>query len=460
MKDETLIVKSSSLLSTNESIKFSDNYTESFRFPWHDNENQQGLILGSYFWGYTAFQVPAGRMAEKFGSKWVIGCGVLFSGILTLLTPVCADLGLVWFIICRLFIGMFHATILSSCYCIFNAWVPEKDKVRAITWVNVAFEVGGMTTLFLSGLISSEPAMGWEYCFYLYGLVAFLWFIPYVFLVYSDPSQNSRVSNYERKLLEQSKTIEHSKEDFSKKWVRVPPKLSYKKVLTSAPVWASCIAKFTSNFGYYLLALKMSSFLKEVYDVPLAKNGLLSAAQYGGVLLSKLICLKLAGYLQKKNLMSLTNLRKTFQFFSMTIPAFCFLMVPLKGDNQNIVTALIFIGMFGHGLQCGGDAPIISEFAKDLAGSIFGFTNMFACFDGIISPIVVGFFVQNCSDIKTAWDYIFYLATILNIIGITVFLIWASAEPQSWAVATYKEVDPTMEKKKKKDKKDINQSLA
>lgn len=91
----------------------------------------------------------------------------------------------------------------------------------------------------------------------------------------------------------------------------------------------------------------MSSFLKEVYNVPLAQNGLLSSAQYGGVLLSKLMCLKLAGYLQKKNLMSLTNLRKTFQFFSMSIPAVCFLLIPLKGDNQNIVTALIFVAMFG-----------------------------------------------------------------------------------------------------------------
>ena len=28
--------------------------------------------------------------------------------------------------------------------------------------------------------------------------------------------------------------------------------------------------------------------------------------------------------------------------------------------------------MFGQGLQCGGDAPIVNEFARDLSGSIFG----------------------------------------------------------------------------------------
>lgn len=248
---------------------------------------------------------------------------------------------------------MFHATILSTCYTIFNVWIPEKEKVRAITWVNIAFEIGGMLTLYLSGLICSTESLGWSYCFYFLSSVAFLWFIPFCFLVYSTPAENPRLSNYERKLLEQSKAVEQSKDDFSKKWVKVPPKFSLKKILTSGPVWASCIAKFTSNFGYYLLALKMSSYLKEVFDVPLAQNGLLSASPYLGVMTSKIICLKLARYLQKKELMSLTNLRKCFQFFSMIIPAICFLIIPIMGTslNQNSVTLLIFISMFGHGLQ-------------------------------------------------------------------------------------------------------------
>lgn len=227
--------------------------------------------------------MPAGRLAEKFGSKYVIGCGVFFSGILTLLTPLCADLGLVYFIICRLLIGMFHATVLSSCYTLFSVWIPEKEKVRAVCWINIAFEIGGMSTLYLSGVISSNKDLGWTYTFYLFSIVAFVWFIPYCFLVYSEPSQNPRLSNYEKKLLEQSKTIENSKNDFSKNYVKVPPKICYKKIFTSGPVWASCIAKFTSNFGYYLLALKMSSFLKEVFNVPLAQNGLLSASQYLGI---------------------------------------------------------------------------------------------------------------------------------------------------------------------------------
>ena len=95
----------------------------------------------------------------------------------------------------------------------------------------------------------------------------------------------------------------------------------------------------------------------------------------------------------------------------------------------------------------------MSEFARDLSGTIFGLTNMFACFDGIISPIIVGIFVANLPDIRQAWNSIFYLAVVLYAIGIVVFLLFASAEPQPWAVSTFKEVDPNAVKSKKQKPK-------
>lgn len=30
-------------------------------------------VLGAFFWGYIVTQVPAGRLAERFGAKWLLG---------------------------------------------------------------------------------------------------------------------------------------------------------------------------------------------------------------------------------------------------------------------------------------------------------------------------------------------------------------------------------------------------
>ncbi len=52
--------------------------------------------------------INIGTLAERFGAKWIFGCGMLAAGILTLLTPLAArsHVGLLIFI--RVLIGIFE----------------------------------------------------------------------------------------------------------------------------------------------------------------------------------------------------------------------------------------------------------------------------------------------------------------------------------------------------------------
>jgi len=56
-------------------------------FEW--DSKTQGLILGCFFWGYMATQIPGGIL-ERFGGKYVFGLGTLFTAVFTLVTPVAA----------------------------------------------------------------------------------------------------------------------------------------------------------------------------------------------------------------------------------------------------------------------------------------------------------------------------------------------------------------------------------
>lgn len=50
----------------------------------------QGLILGSYFYGYIATQLFSGWLVRKIGGKYPFGIGILLCSIFTLVTPSCA----------------------------------------------------------------------------------------------------------------------------------------------------------------------------------------------------------------------------------------------------------------------------------------------------------------------------------------------------------------------------------
>lgn len=73
-------------------------------FVW--DEATQGLVLGSFFYGYVLTQVPGGRLAEMFGGKLIYGFGVLVTAIFTLLTPIAAYYSLPALILVRILEGM------------------------------------------------------------------------------------------------------------------------------------------------------------------------------------------------------------------------------------------------------------------------------------------------------------------------------------------------------------------
>lgn len=60
-------------------------------FDW--DEATQGIILGSFYYGYVLTHVPGGMLAERYGGKWLLGLGLLSTALCTLLTPVVVKAG-------------------------------------------------------------------------------------------------------------------------------------------------------------------------------------------------------------------------------------------------------------------------------------------------------------------------------------------------------------------------------
>jgi MFS family permease len=73
-------------------VKNVSNRSENYgpRYDWSTIE--KNYILGSYFWGYIITQIPGGRLAERFGSKIVVGVGLLSASVLTLLIPAASNI--------------------------------------------------------------------------------------------------------------------------------------------------------------------------------------------------------------------------------------------------------------------------------------------------------------------------------------------------------------------------------
>ena len=81
-------------------------------FEW--TQTEQSWILSSFFYGYAASQIPAGLIAGRYGGKWVFGVGNLITAILTLLSPLAANVSRQLFIVIRVIEGLAEVTLLCA----------------------------------------------------------------------------------------------------------------------------------------------------------------------------------------------------------------------------------------------------------------------------------------------------------------------------------------------------------
>lgn len=61
------------------------------KFDW--NEEQIGVIMGSFYIGYVITHVPGGIFGDSRGGKYILSLGIASTGLFTILTPYFIRLG-------------------------------------------------------------------------------------------------------------------------------------------------------------------------------------------------------------------------------------------------------------------------------------------------------------------------------------------------------------------------------
>ncbi|GFR24461.1 hypothetical protein TNCT_577231 [Trichonephila clavata] len=166
-RNETYQVKECSSLLSQEANTTMETF-KGEQYNWDSKD--QGIILGSFFYGYLATQLPGGILAEKFGAKWLYGGGVLVTAIFSLLTPLAADLGTKTFITIRILEGLGEGITFPAINSAISRWSPKVERSMISTIVYTGALLGNVVAMPISGwLCSSDFVGGWPSVFYVFG---------------------------------------------------------------------------------------------------------------------------------------------------------------------------------------------------------------------------------------------------------------------------------------------------
>ncbi|XP_043796655.1 putative inorganic phosphate cotransporter [Apis laboriosa] len=410
-------------------VPMTQNESNSYQFEVYNwSSTESATILSSFFWGYTIMQIPSGYIAAFWSAQKLLSFGLLLCGILNILTPTLAHYGgYLAVCACRVGMGLSQSCLLPSIHTLLSKWAPPTERARLGTLAYAGAQFGTVICFPISGLLASSSA-GWPSIFYVFGALAVIWGIIFFVFGSDSPSKHSRISERERRYIENSLKSSEEKEKPSNETAMKTP---WKAIFTSVPMWALIIVHCGQNWGYWTLITELPTYMNDVLEYNLVDNGMISALPYLVMwILSFPVCW-LADYALKKGISAgiIRKVCNTIAHWGPAIALICLAAMSVQDHKVAVIILVIAVGL-NAGSLCGFQINHI-DLSPNFAGRMMSITNCIASIVAIIAPMVCGLIVTQKKNV-TQWNIVFYLSAAIYILGNLIFIIFGSTEIQPW----------------------------
>lgn len=370
-------------------------------------EGVQGIVQSAFLWGYVSTQLIGGTLADRFGGKTVMGWGMLFFSLSSLLlpmfaiTPLTQSMGVVFpaVLLSRFLVGVGEGVALPSVNNLMATNVSLAKRASAIGGMFTGFHAGNLVGLLASPILLEM--YGWRSVFYVFGALGFPMFILWNLIVPSTDKSGTKESQE----------------------TEMPPHVPFSKMLKTRAVWAIITANVVNHWGYFMYLNWMPTYFYKVLGMNLRASSFMSFVPWLVMAFGSVTAGYICDSLVSKGV-NRTTVRKSIQSIALLgpIPALIALATGSLTTGQALFAMTCALGL----TSVGQFTANISEIAPKHAGRLFGLSNTFGCFSGIAGVSIAGFIVEKTGSFET----IFLTTAALNAIGTIVWQLFATAERQ------------------------------
>ena len=378
----------------------------------------QGAVMSAFFLGYVTLQIPAGYLSDRFGGKWVLGLGVLFWSLFTLLTPASAALGITVLLACRFLMGVAEAVTWSSIYSLYSRWVHPDRRASAVGLMNSGISGGSVIALICTPWLIS--VWSWQGAFYLYGLLGVIWFVVWAPLARSRPADKTDWDTPNAASATAEAGSATDRNDASARTVY--PRLTVRGMLRSRAVWAIAIAHICINWSLYLVLSWFPTFVNRELGADLQLAGFLALAPT----IVSLIMAPLAGRLFDRLVArgrDRLKVRCTMQSLAFVGITAAMMGITLT-DSLILSVTVITLSNALTAFSIGGFATNHLDIAPNQSGLLMGVTNTLAAVSSSASVFVSGWI----QDLSGGWDAVFLTAAGVSVFGAIIYASLAGVE--------------------------------
>lgn len=365
------------------------------------NDKQMGWVLSAFALGYALFQVPTGRLSDKFGPRITLTSIVTIWSAFTMLTG--AAWNYVSLIVIRFLFGTGEAGAFPGMSRAIYSWIPAKERG---TVLGINFSGGRLGGAFALPLVAwMIESYGWRSSFLILGFVGVLWAIIWWFTFRDKPEDHPRISEEEKSFI-----LTHRQQSSGESSSSIP----FQSMLASKNMWLIIGQYFASNFTFFFALTWLFPHLKETYN--------LASVEAGWYAVAPLICGAIGNWVSGWLVDRLYRSGKWN--LSRTLPAiigFALAAIGMIGslymDTAMGAIILLSIAIFGADMSLAPSWALCVDIGKEHSGVISGTMNMAGNIGSFVTALAFPYL--------TAWsgsvNVFFYTAAVLNIIAV---LLW------------------------------------
>jgi sugar phosphate permease len=376
------------------------------------DQKTMGWIFGSFVLAYALFQVPGGRLSERFGPRAVLAGLVAYWSLMT------AAVGLAGsapaFMILLFLLGVGEAGAFPGATRAMQMWYPRRERGFCQGFTHSASRLGAAIAPPIIGAIILT--LGWRWAFYICGAIGALWALAWYAFYRNMPEQHAMVNAAE---LERIRGL-----DDNGRLKQVPtarPKVPWSTLLQSPNMWAIMCAYFTYVYCLYIFLAWLPSYLVGARHLTAVDARLLTSLPLWAMVVGNTV-----GGLATDWLLHKTGktrfARRSVAIVGMLGCAGFILLAALVEDAHASVYCLTGAAFF---LECtiGPSWSVPMDTAGEYSGTVSGMMNMAGNIGGALSPVVFGYLAD-----AGYWHAQFVVAATLLILGAAIWAFWLDPE--------------------------------
>ncbi|HCB1497811.1 ACS family glucarate transporter-like MFS transporter [Klebsiella oxytoca] len=362
-----------------------------------------GYLFSAFSWAYVISMTPAGWVADKVGSKRAMFLGILLWSVMTVFMGLVSYVTFVVpaLLILRFLLGVCESPVGPSAGRIIAAWFPSQERgVAGAIFNSAQYASLAIFTPLMAWLCH---AFGWDHVFIVMGvigiIIAFCW-SKFFYVPTKHPGINNEEMEYlkEGGALVELDTATHVKGERKHTGWQEIGQLFKSRMLIGIFIGQYCISAITWFFMTW-------------FPIYLVKERGMSILQAGFMASVPAICGLVGGImsgffsdwlLRKTNNLSLA--RKVPITIGLTMSASMILCNYV--GSEALVMFLMSAAFFGKGFGSLGWAVVADTAPKEIIGTTGGLFNSLGNIAGIVTPVVIGYILQETGSFANALVFV------------------------------------------------------